>query len=93
MELITPQRLTETGNIDFLLQRSLTGDEDLHTHSSSVCKEVPSTNKQDKQHQKNGQHTDTKFTRAVSEGFLTRICFMALFHSISVRAVQYSMHQ
>lgn len=24
---------TETGNIDFLLQRSLTGEEDLQTHS------------------------------------------------------------
>lgn len=41
MELITPQRLTETGNIDFLLQRSLTGEEDLHTHSALCVRKFP----------------------------------------------------
>lgn len=33
--------MTEIGNIDFLLQRSLTGEEDLQTHSSLHVKKFP----------------------------------------------------
>lgn len=79
---------TATGNTDFLLQRGVTGEENLHTHSPPCVRKIPSTNKQDKQHQKNGKHTDKAFKRAVSEALFTRIYFLALFHSICMRTVQ-----
>lgn len=93
MELITPERRLKLGILIFFCREALQGRRPTNSFTSA-CKEVPSTNKQDKQQQKNEQDTDKKFTSAVSEGFFTRIHFMALFHCISMRAVQDSIvHQ
>lgn len=82
--------MTETGSIDFLLQRSLTGEEDLQTHSPLCVRKFPGlTNKINSTKRMDStqiQNLQEQLVKASSQEFA-----LWPFHSISVRAVQYSI--